>query len=236
MESKRRLGGESRGMNLTISPPSVSKSALLFLDIVHLSDDHSSIQVVLYDRPNVDDWITGCTLTFTDGSSVPVGALANDGSATLVTLPGSVVTSMIVVAVTSVGLPSPNIGLSEFKAFGTLCSDCPIGNTFGNSSTTTTTSGGTASGYDANANLARLGVARASSWPATQPPQRAIDGVISGYPRNSSAEWSTVSQTVGAWLNVSWDSYYLVDRIILHVCFIPLLQECRRSTETDVCE
>jgi len=188
---------------------------------------------VLYDRPNVDDWITGCTLTFTDGSSVPVGALANDGSATLVTLPGSVVTSMIVVAVTSVGLPSPNIGLSEFKAFGTLCSDCPIGNTFGNSSTTTTTSGGTASGYDANANLARLGVARASSWPATQPPQRAIDGVISGYPRNSSAEWSTVSQTVGAWLNVSWDSYYLVDRIILHVRFSSLLVELLRYIDTD---
>jgi len=36
--------------------------------------------VVLYDRPNATDQITGGTLTFSDGSSVAVGSLANDGS------------------------------------------------------------------------------------------------------------------------------------------------------------
>ena len=37
-------------------------------------------QVILYDRPNLDDQIVGGTLLFSDGSSIPVGALPNDGS------------------------------------------------------------------------------------------------------------------------------------------------------------
>ena len=41
-------------------------------------------RVVLYDRPNASDQITGGTLTFSDGSSVPVGPLANDGTAVTV--------------------------------------------------------------------------------------------------------------------------------------------------------
>ena len=34
-------------------------------------------RVVLYDRPNADDNVTGGTLTFSDGTSVSVGALDN---------------------------------------------------------------------------------------------------------------------------------------------------------------
>ena len=37
-------------------------------------------QVILYDRPNLDDQILGGTLLFSDGSSIQVGALPNDGS------------------------------------------------------------------------------------------------------------------------------------------------------------
>ncbi|GAA5954834.1 hypothetical protein JCM3765_007787 [Sporobolomyces pararoseus] len=172
--------------------------------------------VVLFDRPNRDDWITGCTLSFSDNSSVTVGALANDGSATLVTLPGNVVTKMIVVAVTSTASSTQNAGLAEFQAYGTLCPGCKIGNTFGNYTANTTTSSGVVSGNGAYADLALLATADASSWPASQPPQRAIDGVVSGYPANSSAEWSSVGQTAGAWLNLTWDSYYLVDSIVLY--------------------
>ncbi len=38
-------------------------------------------QVVLYDRPNSTEQITSATLSFSDGSSVTVGALNNDGTA-----------------------------------------------------------------------------------------------------------------------------------------------------------
>ena len=37
--------------------------------------------VRLHDRPNLNDWVTGGTLSFSNGSSVPVGALDNDGRA-----------------------------------------------------------------------------------------------------------------------------------------------------------
>ena len=36
--------------------------------------------MILYDRPNLDDQILGGTLLFSDGSSIQVGALPNDGS------------------------------------------------------------------------------------------------------------------------------------------------------------
>jgi hypothetical protein len=163
--------------------------------------------------------MTGCTLTFSDGSTVSVGALANDGSATLVTLPGTVVTQMIVLAVTSVSSSTSNVGLSEFQAFGSICPGCALGNNFTDASATTTTSSGVVSGTGAFADLALLATASASSYGSSQPPQRAIDGVISGYPANYSAEWATAGETTGAWLNLTWDAYYLVDSVVLYVSF-----------------
>lgn len=73
--------------------------------------------VVLYDRPNSDDQITGATLTFSDGSSVSVGALNNNGTATTVNFTPRTVTSLRL-TVTSVKSSSQNIGLSEFEVFG----------------------------------------------------------------------------------------------------------------------
>lgn len=161
--------------------------------------------------------MTGCTLTFSDGSSVSVGALANDGSATLVTLPGTVVTQMIVLAVTSTSSATSNVGLAEFRAYGTICDGCALGNNFTNASATTTTSTGVVTGTGAYADLALLATASASSYGSSQPPDRSNDGVISGYPANYSAEWATSGQTTGAWLNLTWDAYYLVDSVVLYV-------------------
>jgi len=186
-------------------------------------------QIVLYDRPNTYDRMTGSTLTFSDGSTVSVGALANDGSATLVTLPGTVVTQMIVLAVTSTSSSTSNVGLAEFQAFGELCVGCSLGNNFGDDSATTTTSGGVVSGTGANADLALLATATASSYGSSQPPQRAIDGVISGYPANYSAEWATAGETTGAWLNLTWDAYYLVDSVTLYVRSPVFACLCRTS-------
>src|SRR5690606_37638681 len=50
--------------------------------------------IVLYDRPNASDRIAGATLLFSDGSSVAVGALNNDGTATTVGFTSRTVSSV----------------------------------------------------------------------------------------------------------------------------------------------
>ncbi len=73
-------------------------------------------RVVLYDRPNTDDQITGGTLAFSDGSSVAVGALDNAGAAVAITFPARAVTS-VRLTVTTVKSSTLNIGLAEFEAW-----------------------------------------------------------------------------------------------------------------------
>lgn len=73
--------------------------------------------VVLYDRPNLNDQITSGTLTFSDGSSVPVGSLTNDGSAVPVTFaPRNV--SWVRLTANTVSSTTTNVGLAEFEAWG----------------------------------------------------------------------------------------------------------------------
>jgi len=73
-------------------------------------------RVVLYDRPNLVDQATGGTLAFSDGSSVAVGALPNDGSPLVVTFPARSVTG-IRFTVTSVLRGTLNVGLAEMEAW-----------------------------------------------------------------------------------------------------------------------
>lgn len=75
-------------------------------------------RVVLYDRPNLDDQVLEGILTFSDGSSVAVGELANDGSATTVTFAPRPVRS-VRFAITAVLDTTWASGLSEFEAWGT---------------------------------------------------------------------------------------------------------------------
>ena len=81
-------------------------------------------KVVLYDRPNADDQVTGGTLTFSDGTTVNVPTLNNDGSATAVTFPTKTTTSLLV-TVTSVSSTTLNIGLAEIQVYSEAnrCSD-----------------------------------------------------------------------------------------------------------------
>ena len=74
-------------------------------------------KVVLYDRPNLSDQITGGTLTFSDGTTVNVPSLNNDGTATTITLPNAVTTTSLLLTVTSVSSTTQNVGLSEIQAF-----------------------------------------------------------------------------------------------------------------------
>ena len=81
------------------------------------SSPHTINRVVLYDRPNLNDQITGGTLTFSDGSSVSVPALANDGTGVAVTFP-AVTTTSVLLTITSVSSSTVNVGLAEIQVQG----------------------------------------------------------------------------------------------------------------------
>ena len=73
-------------------------------------------RVVLFDRPNLSDWVTSGSLVFSDGSVVSVGALNNDGSPTAVVF-GARSVSGVRFMVTGVGGATLNVGLSEFQVW-----------------------------------------------------------------------------------------------------------------------
>lgn len=72
--------------------------------------------VVLFDRPNTSDRVTGGQLIFSDGTIVPVGALPNDGSPLVVPLGRSILTQSVRFKVNSVSASTSNVGLAEIQA------------------------------------------------------------------------------------------------------------------------
>jgi hypothetical protein len=75
--------------------------------------------ITLWDRPNLDDQVTGATLTFSDGTVYTIGALTNDGSGDTFTLPTTISTTSLLFTVTSVSSSTWNIGLSEIAVYPT---------------------------------------------------------------------------------------------------------------------
>ena len=76
----------------------------------------------LYDRPNALDQITSAVLSFSDGSTVSVGALDNDArTGTSVAFQPRTVTS-VTLTVTGVSGSTTAVGLAEFQVFGRLAS------------------------------------------------------------------------------------------------------------------
>jgi LmbE family N-acetylglucosaminyl deacetylase len=75
--------------------------------------------VVLYDRPNLADQITGGELVFSDGSTVPIGALANNGSAVSISFPARTTTT-VRLNITAVRGTTENIGLAEFETYDNM--------------------------------------------------------------------------------------------------------------------
>ena len=72
--------------------------------------------IVLYDRPNPNDQITGGNITFSDGSSIAVGTLPNDGSASTLTFAAKTVTTLQL-NITSVSSTTQNVGLAEIQVY-----------------------------------------------------------------------------------------------------------------------
>jgi hypothetical protein len=73
-------------------------------------------QIILYDRPNSNDQVTGGTLTFSDGSKVTVGALPNDGTGLPVTFYSKSIT-WARFTVNQVSSTTSSVGLAEFEAY-----------------------------------------------------------------------------------------------------------------------
>jgi hypothetical protein len=77
------------------------------------STPHMVDRAVLYDRPNSNDRITAATITMSDGTSIAVGALNNDGSATEITFTPVEITWLRLTVESVRG----NVGLSEIEVF-----------------------------------------------------------------------------------------------------------------------
>jgi hypothetical protein len=74
-------------------------------------------KVVLYDRPNPNDQITAGNIQFSDGSSIAIGPLNNDGTATTYTFPARTITSLQL-NITGVSASTQNVGLAEMQVYG----------------------------------------------------------------------------------------------------------------------
>ena len=88
--------------------PKVGAWLELTWDTPHIID-----RIVLYDRPNSNDRITGATISLSDGSSFTIGSLNNDGSETEFVFVAVEVTSLRMTVDSLRG----NVGLSEIEVF-----------------------------------------------------------------------------------------------------------------------
>lgn len=75
-------------------------------------------QIRLYDRPNLTEHILSGTIQFSDGSTLNVGQLPNNGTALTLNLQNPKITSSLKFTITSVSSSSRNIGLSEVEVYG----------------------------------------------------------------------------------------------------------------------
>ncbi|ORY58336.1 hypothetical protein BCR35DRAFT_271227, partial [Leucosporidium creatinivorum] len=152
----------------------------------------SIARVILYDRPNLSDQITGGTLTYDDGSSTTFGALVNSGSATYVDLASPINSTTLVLTVTSVSSTTNSAGLAEIQALAS-------------------------SGVDLALNA--TAVASSQSDSTGQTADKAIDGEISGYMEDGTGsyweEWAS-GTTVGTTLTLTWSSAINITQVVLY--------------------
>ena len=159
--------------------------------------------VVLHDRVNLSDQVTGGTLTFSDGSTVAVPSLENAGGATTVSFPARATTSLRL-TVTSVSASTRNVGLAEIGAYSTTEPAAP----------TPTPTPTPLSTYDVTAGA--TATASSESSADGQAAAKAIDGVVDGYPGVHTAEWATRGGREGSWLQLDWAAARTVDQVVLH--------------------
>ncbi|WP_354187169.1 PIG-L family deacetylase [Arthrobacter sp. UYCu712] len=143
-------------------------------------------RIVLYDRPNTADQITAATLTFSDGTTVPVPSLDNAGKATSISFTSRSTTSLRL-TVTTVSGTTRNVGLAEFQAYTST-----------------------------NIAASAMVVASSQNSATGQTAVKVIDGVIAGYPTDSTREWATAGGKAGSYLNLAFPAAVNLSRIVLY--------------------
>lgn len=76
----------------------------------------------------------------------------------------------------------------------------------------------TSSGGGGGGNIAPLATASASSQNVNygQTANKAIDGVVDGWPGDYTKEWASVGEGSGAWLQLNFSSAVTVDKVVMH--------------------
>ncbi|KAK4055531.1 hypothetical protein OIV83_000077 [Microbotryomycetes sp. JL201] len=74
-------------------------------------------QIILHDRPNSQDQVSGATVFFSDGTQVNTGILWQNGQSTYVNLPEPKTITSLLFKVTHVSRTTQNIGLSELEVY-----------------------------------------------------------------------------------------------------------------------
>ncbi|KAL8280797.1 hypothetical protein RQP46_006801 [Phenoliferia psychrophenolica] len=154
-------------------------------------------KVVLRDRPNMSDQVTGGILTFQDGSTVLVPALANDGSPTPIYF-NPKTTTYVIFQITAISASTGSAGLSEIQAFGPASSS-------------------TAAGIGP-INWARYATASASSQSPHQGANKAIDNLLDGYTPSGGDgydEWASDHGAVGTTFTLTWAEPVTLSSLVL---------------------
>lgn len=144
------------------------------------------------------------SLLLSDLSTILIGPLNNNGSDTTFTFPATTFSSFTLL-VTNVSSTTGNVGLQEIKVYAPTTTSAsapalspPLATPF---STPSTVNGSVV------IDLARLAFAEASSSSKDQGPEKAIDGVVSGYTPGGgdyTREWASYGQGLGATLILTW--------------------------------
>jgi hypothetical protein len=176
-------------------------------------------RVVLHDRPNAADQILAATLQLSDGSTMTVDTLPNDGSPLTVLIP-SIATTSVLLTITSTSGTTLNIGLSEIEAWGTPTTTGAPPPVVAVDGGAPDAGGGAPSPPPppSEVNLAATAAVTASSeTPAYgQTATKAVDGIVDGYPGDYTKEWATNGGHAGSSLALSWSSTMTLSRIVLY--------------------
>ena len=107
---------------------------------------------------------------------------------------------------------APQVSSSETLVFRLIVSDGDL------ASFPNTVSVVVSNGEAVRTNIAFLATVTASSQNSAtgQLAVKAVDGVVDGYPGDSTREWASVGQLAGAWIDLEWSTFQSINRIRLY--------------------
>ncbi len=211
-------GAPSSPSGLTVSFPAVSTTTLL-MTVTGVSATTQNIGLA-----EIQAWGTGAAGTDTITVANPGTQTSTVGTAITALSPTATdsSTTATISSWSATGLP-PGLGINTTT--GQVTGTPTAAGTYSVTLTATDSAGFSGSASftwavtnAADTNLAPLATATASSQDTAtgQTAAKAIDGVISGYPSNTTAEWATMGGGVGSWLELTWPSAVTLDHVVLY--------------------